>query len=575
MAVNVTGRAPLELPKDIDAIRAPSKTTKVVVLLAVSATIALLFICAGAFTVYRNMRQTDQEHNWVDHSQAVLSNLQVQTQRLDRVDFNLELYAATGDRARLKAAETPLSYLNVDYIQLEELVKDNQSQERHAQDLKKAVQRLDAAIGGISAGANMAVPDKQILDCRDAINILQQEERNLLAARTDGSKEASYRSFLLSAAYLGISLTIVIVLFVFLFRDVIRRRADEKMLFAAKVELEATVSKLTKNAEESRLMTSARDEMQLCMTSKQAHKSIVRHMELLLPGTSGATLVINNSRRMVEIAARWGEEASLLDGFAPEACCGLRVGKARWRKPSESELHCAHFTGRTPENYLCVPLAAHGETQGFIFVCCGTPESLVLAEERTPLIQQMAELASLSIASLNLKAKLEMQSIRDSLTGLFNRHFMEIALERELHRAARQGTTLAVMMLDVDHFKQLNDTFGHEAGDVVLREVAECFRRSLREEDVICRYGGEEFVVIMPDATVDTATRRAEMIRFAVSEIRTHLRGELVGTVTVSIGIAMYPDSGKDGGNLIQLADAAMYRAKNAGRNQVVLEKRV
>ena len=185
---------------------------------------------------------------------------------------------------------------------------------------------------------------------------------------------------------------------------------------------------------------------------------------------------------------------------------------------------------------------------------------------------ELAELASLSIASLNLRAKLEGQSIRDGLTGLFNRNFMEIALERELHRAARQGTPVAVMMLDVDHFKLMNDTFGHEAGDIVLREVAECFRRSLRDEDIICRYGGEEFVVIMPDANEETAVRRAEMIRSAVSEIRTHYRGELLGSVTISVGIAMYPDAGKDGGNLIQVADGALYRAKHAGRNQVMLE---
>jgi len=572
MAATATGRAPLELAEDIEAIRAPSSTAKVVVLLIVSAAVALGFICAGAFTVYRNMRQTEQERSWVDHSQAVLLNLQTQTQRLDRASFDLELYAATGNSEKLQAADTPISNLNVDQVQLEELVKDNQSQMRHAQILKKAVQRLTATVDGM--GASKVVPDKQILDCRDAITILQREERVLLDTRTEGSKVDSYRSFLLSAAYLGISLAIVITLFVFLFRDVIRRRADEKVLFAAKGELEATVSKLTENAEESRLLTSARDEMQLCLTSRQAHESTVRHMELLLPGSSGATLVINNSRRMVEIAARWGEEVSLLDGFSPEACCGLRVGKARWRKPGDSELHCAHFFGNAPENYLCVPLAAHGETQGFVFVCCKTPESLALAEERTPLIQQMTELAALSIASLDLKAKLERQSIRDGLTGLFNRHFMEIALERELHRAARQGTALAVMMLDVDHFKALNDTFGHEAGDIVLREVAECFRRSLREEDVICRYGGEEFVVIMPDATEETALRRAEAIRAAVSEIRTHFRGELLGSVTVSVGIAMYPDSGKNGSNLIQLADAAMYRAKRAGRNQVVMEKR-
>jgi diguanylate cyclase (GGDEF)-like protein len=207
-----------------------------------------------------------------------------------------------------------------------------------------------------------------------------------------------------------------------------------------------------------------------------------------------------------------------------------------------------------------------------VFVECETAEALALAEERAALIQELVELGSLSIASLNLRAKLEGQSIRDGLTGLFNRNFMEIALERELHRAARQGTPLAVMMLDVDHFKVMNDTFGHEAGDVVLREVADCYRRSLREEDIICRYGGEEFVVIMPDATEETAWERAETIRHCVADIRMHFRGELLGPVTVSVGIAMYPDAGRDGNDLIRLADGALYRAKDAGRNRVMLE---
>ena len=169
-------------------------------------------------------------------------------------------------------------------------------------------------------------------------------------------------------------------------------------------------------------------------------------------------------------------------------------------------------------------------------------------------------------------AKLEGQSIRDGLTGLFNRNFMEIALERELHRAVRKGMPLAVLMLDVDHFKQLNDTMGHEAGDVVLREVAECYRRALRDEDVICRYGGEEFVVIMPDATEAIALERAERVRTAVSEIRMHFRGELIRSVTVSVGVAMFPEAGRDGSELLRLADGALYRAKNSGRNQVMLE---
>ena len=548
-----------------------SKTTRAVAVLVLSAAVAVGFIVAGGYTVYANMRHTERERAWVDHSQMVLADLQTQMQRLDRVDFNLQLYAATGERAKLKSAESPLSMMGVSLLHLQELVKDSESQTRHAHELEKDMEQLTAAIGRID-GQSKVLPDKEIFECRNTISVLQQEERGLLQQRSDVSKQSLYRSFILSLGYLGLSLMIVLVLFVFLFRDAMRRTNDEAKLFAAKDELEATVRKLTDRAGESSLLTSARDELQLCMTEKQAHECAVWHMQSLLPGTSGAALLTNNSRRMVEIVATWGGKTSLLDGFAPDACCGLRAGKARWRKQGRSELDCMHFAGDVPENYLCLPLAAHGETQGFIFVECGAAEVLALAEERTALVQELVELASLSIASLNLRAKLERQSIHDGLTGLFNRRFMESALERELHRAARQDTPLAVLMLDVDHFKVLNDTFGHEAGDVVLREVADCFRRALRDEDIICRYGGEEFVVIMPDATEETAMKRAEMIRKAVSEIRMHFRGELLGTVTVSAGIAMYPDAGKDGRNLIRLADGALYRAKRAGRNQVMLD---
>jgi len=546
------------------------KATRVALILVISAAVAVVCLGAGGITVYRNLRQTNKERNWVDHSQLVLSNLQMQMQRLDRLDFNLQLYAATGDRGRWRAAQQPLSSLVADISQLKEMVNDNDSQTRHAQDLGKSVDRLSNAVE--AAGVTKTVPDAELLACRSWITVMQQEERGLLRSRTDVMKDASYASFLLSSGYLAVSLAIVLVLFVLLFRDAQRKRQDETILFAAKEQLEATVRKLTERAEESRLLTSARDELQLCMTARQAHESVVRHMGLLLPGSSGATLVINNSRSIVEIAATWGEAMTLLDGFNPDGCCGLRAGKARWRTPGKSELHCMHFVGTPPESYLCVPLAAHGETQGFVFICCETAEALAIAMERTPLILEMSELASLSIASLNLRAKLEGQSIRDGLTGLFNRNFMEIALERELHRAARQGTPLAVMMMDVDHFKLLNDTFGHEAGDVVLREVSDCFRKSLREEDIICRYGGEEFVVIMPDASEEVAARRAEAICKAVSQIRTHFRGELLGSVTISVGIAMYPESDRDGRNLVQLADGALYRAKHAGRNQVMLE---
>jgi len=175
----------------------------------------------------------------------------------------------------------------------------------------------------------------------------------------------------------------------------------------------------------------------------------------------------------------------------------------------------------------------------------------------------------MAIAGLNLRVKLENQSIQDGLTRLFNRNFMEIALERELHRATRRAAPLAVLMMDIDHFKAFNDTFGHEAGDVVLREVADCFRQAVRSEDVVCRYGGEEFVIIIPEANAEIAAERAEVIRHAVGKLRVHFKGEPLRQISLSIGIAIYPSAARDVADLIRVADQALYEAKRAGRDRV------
>ena len=175
----------------------------------------------------------------------------------------------------------------------------------------------------------------------------------------------------------------------------------------------------------------------------------------------------------------------------------------------------------------------------------------------------------MAIATLNLRTKLENQSIRDSLTGLFNRHFMQISLEREISRAARRKQTLAVFMLDLDHFKKFNDTFGHAAGDSVLQAVAEIFQTSIRTEDIACRYGGEEFTIMLPDVTPAVALERAESIRQGVANVRLPLDRQVYTEFSVSIGVAVYPNDGETSDLLLRRADMALYRAKRSGRNQV------
>jgi diguanylate cyclase (GGDEF)-like protein len=204
-----------------------------------------------------------------------------------------------------------------------------------------------------------------------------------------------------------------------------------------------------------------------------------------------------------------------------------------------------------------------------LYVQCQTAEQVIAVNQRMDGLRQLVQLTGMAIATLNLRTKLENQSIRDSLTGLFNRHFMQISLERELSRAARRKQTLAVFMLDLDHFKKFNDTFGHAAGDTVLKEIAEIFRSSIRTEDIACRYGGEEFTIMVPDVTPTIALQRAESIRRAVAGLRVPLDKEVYAEFTVSTGVAFYPEDGETADLLLRRADLALYRAKRSGRNQV------
>jgi diguanylate cyclase (GGDEF)-like protein/PAS domain S-box-containing protein len=167
--------------------------------------------------------------------------------------------------------------------------------------------------------------------------------------------------------------------------------------------------------------------------------------------------------------------------------------------------------------------------------------------------------------------RLQHESIHDPLTGLYNRRYLEDVLERETRRAVRADHGLSVIMLDLDHFKRFNDTYGHGAGDVVLRETAALLVKSVRAEDIVCRYGGEEFVIILPMASFKTACARAERIRERVRELNLLYRGEAVGTITISAGVAGLPEHGIVPKELLHAADAALYRAKAEGRDRVAV----
>lgn len=553
-------------------IQQPRRSYSATTTLAAAVMGAVLVTIVTGVLVYTNTQRLVSATSWVQHSHEVLTTLQRTSQLNERIEYQSHLYLLTGDDDKLDAARTSASQMATSVAHLRMLVADNAGQVVNAQNLSTCLEQLTKALNGFNRQS--AVPELQVVHCQQTISLMADREQFLLKERNDGSQKSFFTSVTTEVVAIGLWLLTSAVLLVFLLRDAMRRQRIEKQMALTNEHLEQSVKALEDRAHESSLLTAARDELQLCTDVHQLYQSAARRFSLLLPRTSGCFCMIDNSRQAVEVVSFWGE--AMVDDFSPpEACCGLRSGQARWRLPGLSEIHCTHFTAEAPERYLCQPIVAHGNALGVLFIQCEDDAAVQAVHRRMDGLQQLVQITAMAVATLNLQSKLENQSIRDALTGLFNRYFMQISLDRELSRAARKKQTLAVLMLDVDHFKRFNDTYGHAAGDVALQGIANILKTSIRPEDVACRYGGEEFTILLPDVTLETAGERAQGILKAVSRLSVSLGVQTYSEFTISIGIALYPNDSETPDLLLRRADEALYRSKRHGRNQASLYEAV
>ncbi|MGC9503060.1 PAS domain S-box protein [Baaleninema sp.] len=354
------------------------------------------------------------------------------------------------------------------------------------------------------------------------------------------------------------------------FRNITKIKQGERDLQRANAELEVRVAELKQRNTEMELLSNMNDFLQSCLTVEEAYKTVATLIRPLFPHCSGAVYTLHPSKNWVEEVASWGKPHTEVL-FSPQDCWAIRRGRVHWVEGAESELFCPHVhqVNDSPAVTLCVPTTAQGETLGLLTVAAEDPAHL--SRSKRQLARTVAEQLALAVANLRLRETLQNQSIRDGLTGLFNRRYMEESLEQYVHRAGRYGQTLGVVMLDVDRFKQFNDTFGHNAGDLVLQAVGQLLRDNVRGSDIACRYGGEELTLILPDATLEDTVKRAEEIRESIERLELWDRGQRLGQITASLGVASFPQHGLSGGAVVQGADAALYRAKARGRNCVVV----
>ena len=347
-------------------------------------------------------------------------------------------------------------------------------------------------------------------------------------------------------------------------RDITDRKQADEQLKLALLESEAL-------AKESKELSELGDSLQSCQTVEEIYRMLERALPGVLGFRPGKVCITNSSRDLVEAVASWGSCSTTEPVFHPEDCWALRRGKPYgFNYP----LPCSHVNESVGMNYLCVPLIAQGETLGIMYledrtsIQANSPQA-VKFEQNTlnRRVNAIAERISFALSNLKLRELLRNQSIRDPLTGLYNRRYLEESLNRELSRASRGGRNVSVVMLDLDHFKHFNDTFGHQGGDILLKEVAAVIKSRVRAGDLACRYGGEEFSLIIAEVNAEGTYKCVESIRESIKHLALHHRGQTLGTITVSAGIATFPAHGTTSEELICCADDALYRAKKSGRD--------
>ncbi|HKI53129.1 MAG TPA: GGDEF domain-containing protein [Anaerolineales bacterium] len=354
------------------------------------------------------------------------------------------------------------------------------------------------------------------------------------------------------------------VLMVFLFRGwrTMRQEALERATAARQLEEHAVV-----DAQLSQ-MTSL---LHACFALDEANTIIAHFARQFFPDYAGILYVFRNSRNLLEEITKWGEQEDSESMFAPQQCWALRQGQVYKVSDPQKSILCPHVHNDRP--YICLPMMAHGEVLALMYI---SPNQDIISdgiseEAHLSLLHIFTERIALALSNLKLRDTLRQQSIRDPLTGLFNRRYLEETLMTEIERARRYKRPFSIIMMDLDHFKRFNDTHGHEAGDIVLQTLGKFLQQHVRGGDIACRYGGEEFTLILPDTSLEIAQTRAEQLCEGIRTLSVEFKNQILGPLTLSVGVASFPDHGESGEMVLHAADTALYQAKSKGRDQVTV----
>lgn len=335
---------------------------------------------------------------------------------------------------------------------------------------------------------------------------------------------------------------------------------------------------LKQHTRELTLLNRMSELLQTCHTEDGTYSVVSNVCQKLFPLDSGCLCIMEYPQARLKVVDFWGRSPYNSWKFGGNEDRAASADKTHVIKNLDPGSLCPRLNFCPDTDCLCVPISISGEMiLGILSLCCDHRPSVDSdsdgndrIEAKRMVLTRVAEHYALALVNLRLRESLRMECIRDPLTGLYNRRYMEESLEREARRAKRHNMSIGIIMLDIDHFKHFNDIFGHEAGDIVLKELGSFLRAHTRGEDIACRYGGEEFLVILPETPREVVIQRAQELHIGVKKLKIVYRGRLLH-ITISAGVAVLPDQSSNVKEVVKAADTAMYQAKEHGRDQIVV----
>ena len=339
----------------------------------------------------------------------------------------------------------------------------------------------------------------------------------------------------------------------------------------SQADLQTVNKELERRTYEIGLIRNLDDYLQICRSNEEAYLVTRKILAMLFSDYAGEIYTHNRNNDGLLLMEFWGDDRKIEPIISTDDCIAARGGHTHMTERDQSILYCKHVH-TLEHNTICFPIQAQGDSFGIISISGhGRPVCVTTKEESIELGETVARQLAMALANLRLRDSLKEQSVKDPLTGLFNRRYIETSVEREIFRAERNGECISLLMFDVDHFKQFNDTYGHDTGDTVLKMISREISQHGRKSDIPCRLGGEEFLLILPGANIEIAQQRASKILDAVNSLSVTVGTKTVDSLSVSCGIAVYPQNGKQLDELFIAADQALYASKKSGRNRITL----